>query len=73
MVAIEPVESESISTPVDAALALCQGTPLRGILETHPHVNLHEATQVATEALRSEYGDGEIRGLVRWFEVAAER
>ena len=72
-VGIEPVESQSISTAEDAALALCQGTPLRGILEAHPHVNLHEATQVAVTALRSEYGDGEIRGLIRWLEVTAER
>lgn len=72
-VSIEPVEAESVSTAAHAALALCQGTPLRGIIESHPRLSLEEATAGAERALRSEYGEGEARGRIRWLEVTAGR
>jgi hypothetical protein len=68
---IDPVEGESVTTAEDAATALCQGTPLLGELEANPAVSVQDATTAARDALRYEFGDGEIRGHMRWLEIVA--
>lgn len=45
-----------------AALALCQGTPLRGEIEARSGPSLAEATAVCAEALASRFGRGVIDG-----------
>lgn len=45
-----------------AALALCQGTPLRGEIEARTGASLAEATAVCAEALAARFGGGAIDG-----------
>lgn len=55
----------SAATPLDAAAALCQGTPLRGEIEAHGPDALQRATALATEALRRAHGDGPVSGAMQ--------
>jgi ubiquinone/menaquinone biosynthesis C-methylase UbiE len=55
----------------DAALGVCEGTPLRHeILDRDPR-RLGEVVEAATRALRSAFGDGAIDGSMRAFVFAA--
>ena len=71
-VSIETVDATSTATAEDAAVALCQGTPLSAAIEAAPTVTLDSATRAARDALRQEYGEGEMAGRMRWLEVVAE-
>ena len=73
VVSLEAVDAVSVATALDAATALCQGTPWRTEIEQHPQVALEAATLAAQVALRRHYGDGSIEGRIRSFEVVAER
>ncbi|RBY97785.1 SAM-dependent methyltransferase [Blastococcus sp. TF02-8] len=68
---IEQVRGTSTATADDAAVAYCQGTPLRAAIEAHPRVSLVEATRIAAEALRREFGPGVMTGRTGWIEAAA--
>jgi ubiquinone/menaquinone biosynthesis C-methylase UbiE len=57
----------------DAAVAFCQGTPLRNEIETRDAARLEEATQVATEALARRFGRGAIEGRMSAHVVVAVR
>lgn len=71
-VEIEPLYAVSPATsPHFAAVAYCQGTPLRGEIEARGEPGLEEATAVATEALRHRFGQGPIEGRIRAFIVTA--
>ncbi|WP_148616406.1 class I SAM-dependent methyltransferase [Nocardioides rubriscoriae] len=70
-VTVTPVDGTSVTTPADAAVAYCQGTPLRVALDAHATLDADRATQVAERALRERYGDGPISAPTRWFEVVA--
>ncbi|MEU2348889.1 class I SAM-dependent methyltransferase [Modestobacter sp. NPDC049651] len=70
-VAIERVSGTSTADVHDIAAGYCQGTPLRAAIEAHPRVSPAEATRVAEEALRREFGAGVLTGRTGWFEVAA--
>lgn len=72
VVSIERVGGTSAATADDAAVAYCQGTPLRGVIEAHPKVSLAEATRAARDALRRQFGPGAITGRTGWLEVVAE-
>jgi ubiquinone/menaquinone biosynthesis C-methylase UbiE len=61
------------SSPRDAAIAYCQGTPLRNEIETRDASRLEEATQKATEALARRFGTGSIEGRIRAFVITAPR
>ena len=65
------VEGVSRSTATDAALAYCQGTPLRGMLEAHGSLDPMSATQLAADALLTRFGPGEIEGRIRSLRVLA--
>ena len=59
------------ATPDLAAIAYCQGTPLRNEIESRDPGGLARATEAATDALRARYGDGPIEGRISAVVVAA--
>lgn len=48
-----------------AAIAYCQGTPLRNEIDSRDAAALERATGTAAEALARTYGDGEISGKIQ--------
>jgi SAM-dependent methyltransferase len=57
----------------NAAIAFCQGTPLRSEIEARDKSLLGEATDVAAAALVRRFGDGPIEGRIQAHIVAVER
>jgi len=55
----------------DAAIAFCQGTPLRNEIMARDASRLEEATNVAADALARRFGNGAIEGRIRAHVVAA--
>ena len=53
------------------AVAYCQGTPLRNEILAREPGGLDRATAVASEALRSRFGDGQIEGRISGVVVVA--
>jgi ubiquinone/menaquinone biosynthesis C-methylase UbiE len=73
-IAVDAVEGTSnASSPRDAAIAYCQGTPLRNEIEARNVSGLEEATKHATEALGRRFGTGAIEGRIRAFVITAVR
>jgi SAM-dependent methyltransferase len=73
-IAIETVEHVSRApSPREAAVALCQGTPLRSEIEARGAPGLEAATDRAEEALRKRFGGGAIEGRIRALVVSAAR
>jgi SAM-dependent methyltransferase len=71
-ITIEPVDAvSSASNPAIPAVAYCQGTPLRNEIEARNPPNLEEATARATDAIRRQFGDGEIQSRIRAFVITA--
>jgi ubiquinone/menaquinone biosynthesis C-methylase UbiE len=70
---IDAVSGTSASTPAEAAIAFCQGTPLRAEIESHPALDLVEATALAESALLRRFGEGPFEAPIRSFEVIARR
>lgn len=54
------------------ALAYCQGTPLRGEIETRDPARLDEATDIATAALTKRFGAGPVDGKIQAHIITAE-
>jgi hypothetical protein len=68
------VQRDDISpaaNPEIAAIAYVKGTPLRGEIESRDPDGLERATEAATAALRSRFGDGPIEGRISAVVVAA--
>jgi ubiquinone/menaquinone biosynthesis C-methylase UbiE len=61
------------ASPRDAAIAFCQGTPLRNEIEARDGSLLEAATQHASEALQRRFGSGAIHGRIRAFVICAVR
>lgn len=61
------------TTPIDAATAYCQGTPLRAEIEARGASRLEEATQTAADALARQFGNGPIEGRIRAHVITAVR
>jgi ubiquinone/menaquinone biosynthesis C-methylase UbiE len=58
----------------EVAVAYCQGTPLRGEIETRsPSGGLEAATRAAAEALTRRFGPGPIEGRIRAHVISALR
>jgi len=71
-IAVEAVDAVSrAATAREAAVAYCQGTPLRGEIETRDAARLEEATSRATDALTRRFGSGPVAGRMRAFVVGA--
>jgi ubiquinone/menaquinone biosynthesis C-methylase UbiE len=72
-VGISAVENTSRAASArDAAIAICQGTPLRNEIEARDASRLDEATRCATEALERRFGAGPIEAPMRAFVISAE-
>ena len=61
------------SSPLDAAIAYCQGTPLRNEIQAQSTSCLEDATEQAAEALANRFGTGEIEGRIQAFAIIAIR
>ena len=57
----------------DAALAYCQGTPLRNEIEARDKSRLGEATDLAAEAIAQHFGRGAIDGKIQAHVVEVRR
>jgi SAM-dependent methyltransferase len=71
-VSIDVVDATSTApSPRDAAVAYCQGTPLRSEIEARDPARLEEATQTAAEALARRFGSGAIAGRMQALVITA--
>ena len=71
-VTIETVTRRSRApSPRDAAVGLCQGTPLRSEIEARGADQLEAATTAAAAALAARFGSGAIHGKIRAHIVTA--
>jgi ubiquinone/menaquinone biosynthesis C-methylase UbiE len=71
-VTIDPVDGRSVSTASEAAIAYCQGTPLRGEIEASEGLTVPDATEIAEAALVRHFGPGRISAPIRSFAVTAK-
>jgi hypothetical protein len=73
-ISVDAVDATSkAASPRHAAVAYCQGTPLRNEIEARDASRVEEATDRATEALAQRFGKGTIEGRIRAFVITAER
>jgi ubiquinone/menaquinone biosynthesis C-methylase UbiE len=73
-ISIDAVEHRSRApSPRQAAVAYCQGTPMRGEIEARDKSRLEEATEKATVALAKRFGNGPVDGRIRAFVITAVR
>jgi ubiquinone/menaquinone biosynthesis C-methylase UbiE len=71
-VTIDAVEHRSRApSPREAAIAYCQGTPLRSEIEARGAPGLEAATEVASEALARRFGSGAVDGKIRALVISA--
>ena len=71
-ITIDAVDHRSPArSPRDAAIAYCQGTPLRAEIEARGAPGLQAATDIATEALARRFGSGAIDGKIRALVISA--
>ena len=71
---IETVAARSrAASPRDAAVAYCEGTPLRGEIEARDPGRLAEATDRATEGIARRFGAGAVDAKIQAHVVAVER
>ena len=56
-----------------AAIAYCQGTPLRAEIEARKGVGLEGATQYAADALAKRFGNGPIQGRIKAHVISAAK
>jgi ubiquinone/menaquinone biosynthesis C-methylase UbiE len=72
-VSLEAVDRKSRASSGDAAIAFCQGTPLRNEIVARDASRLEEATQRTAEALARRFGTGVIEGRIRALVTTAAR
>ena len=72
-ITIEPLDAASAAAGPDIpAVAYCEGTPLRNEIEALDPGGLEGATDQATQALATRFGDGRIEGRIRAFVITAK-
>ena len=59
------------ATPLDAATAYCQGSPLRAEILARDPDSLGPTTQAVAAALEARFGEGPIKGKIRAFVLTA--
>jgi len=73
-VAIETVALRSRANSAEmAAIAFCQGTPMRNEIEARRGVTLAEATDAAARAIAARFGGGAIDGRIQAHVVSATK
>ena len=72
-VSVDAVDATSkAASPRHAAVAFCQGTPLRNEIEARDASRLEAATDQAADALAKRFGTGTIEGRIRALVITAE-
>jgi len=72
-VAVETVTKRSRApSPHDPAIGFCQGTPMRGEIETGAPGRLTEVTEAAAAAIAAKFGDGTVDAKMQAIVVVAE-
>jgi len=71
VVSITSARGTCATTADDAALAYCQGTPIRHEIEADEHLDLVSATAAVTAALTDRYGTGTFSVPTGWLEIRA--
>jgi ubiquinone/menaquinone biosynthesis C-methylase UbiE len=66
-------DTSKAASPLDPAIAYCQGTPLRNEIEARDPACLEAATQDAGKALALRFGNGPIAGRIRAYVITAIR
>lgn len=66
-------ERSRIESARAAAIAYCQGTPVRNEIEKRDAARLTEVTDIATAALEKKFGSGAIEGKIQAHVVLVER
>lgn len=61
------------ASPLEAATALCQGSPLRNELESRSGATLAEATAACAAAIAATFGDGPVDGNIQAQVVVVRR
>ena len=61
------------ASPLEPAIAYCQGTPLRNEIEARDPTGLEAATKACAEALALRFGGGPVEGRIRAHVVTATR
>ncbi|MCP2131321.1 class I SAM-dependent methyltransferase [Bradyrhizobium ottawaense] len=64
-------ETSRAPSPEYVALALCQGTPLRGEIEARDASTLQAATDIVAEAIRTRHGAGPVEGKIQAVVIEA--
>lgn len=73
-VSIDTIERTSTApSPNHAAIAYCQGTPLRNEIESRDATLLEHVTAQASQAIAERFGNGEVTGKIRGHVVTAQR
>ena len=67
------VRQSVAASPEQAALAFCQGTPLRNEIEARDPTGLARATDAAREAIALRFGNGRVEGRIQAIVVEVER
>jgi ubiquinone/menaquinone biosynthesis C-methylase UbiE len=69
---VEPVAGTSrAASSLDAATAICQGTPMRNEILARDPGRLDEATSIAADALARRFGTGPIDGRMKAYVITA--
>ena len=66
-----PVALSPAASPLNAAIAYCQGTPWRNEIEARDAARLEDATRHAAAALERRFGSGPIEGRIRALVITA--
>jgi ubiquinone/menaquinone biosynthesis C-methylase UbiE len=73
-ISVDAMEDKSkAASPREAAIAYCQGTPLRNEIAARDAALLDQATRQAADALAFRFGNGPIEGRIRAFVISAIR
>jgi hypothetical protein len=73
-VAVETVHRRSqAASPRQPAVGFCQGTPLRGEIETQGADKLGQATDAAAAAIAARFGAGLVEGKIQAHIITAQR
>jgi ubiquinone/menaquinone biosynthesis C-methylase UbiE len=59
------------ASPLDVAIAICQGTPLRNEIVSRDAARLEDATQCAADAVAKRFGNGPVDGPIQAHVVTA--
>lgn len=70
-IGISHVDGVCVTDARDGAIAVCEGTPLRGQIEEHPTMTLGRATTLAASGLLNRFGEGVFQAPMRWIEIVA--